>query len=762
MMSITISVSTQSELLTALASATAGTTILLEPGNYGDLSLSTRYGEPWAQFSGEVTIKSADVNDPAIFTSVGLNGVKNLSFDTVKFDYVWADGAPSYENTVNIVGSSNITIRNCVFDGDIVQGTGTYADGYGTGIGLQVSSSTNVTIDHNDFFNWLRAAMFNSDQYLNVTGNDVHDIRSDGFDFADVDHVLIEGNYIHDFHTSEASGDHADMIQFWTAGTTSPSTDIVISDNFLNSGAGSLTQSIFMGNEVAGMVYENVTIENNVIYNSHIHGITVATVNGLTINNNTILQNPDTAPSTDGLYVPTINFSDSSTDVVIHDNVLSDRWNPPLKTPDPGDDIVGNLFVDMSDDQDPYYVGDLFVNALAGSTATLSDLTALEGSIIDQADIGSSLTQPDSGNEPPLITSDGGTASATISMPENTTAVTTVTATDVDSDNLVYSISGGADASLFTIDETTGALAFKNAPDYEQPADLGADNTYEVAVQASDGELAATQALSVEVTDVNHEPVIGTGGDDLFVSTGDPEAFYGLEGTDTVSYATSSAGVYAYLGNVASDAESVGVGTLASTASLTESTVDDTYSSIEDLLGSHFNDRLIGNDTANVLEGAEGNDTLIGNDGADTLVGGLGADILDGGRGSDSFVYRSPEEGGDTILNFDFKNDTIQVSASGFGGGLVAGQAEVTLVSNAKPEASTTEGTFLYDTNDHQLLWDADGSGSGEAVQVAQFDSAVALKADDLKIFVEDSSATQSETNDLVSAQTLINQIDNG
>ena len=40
------------------------------------------------------------------------------------------------------------------------------------------------------------------------------------------------------------------MIQFWTAGTTSPSTNIIIAGNFLDSGNGDLTQSIFMRNEV--------------------------------------------------------------------------------------------------------------------------------------------------------------------------------------------------------------------------------------------------------------------------------------------------------------------------------------------------------------------------------------------------------------------------------------------------------------------------------------------------------------------------------
>ena len=89
------------------------------------------------------------------------------------------------------------------------------------------------------------------------------------------------------------------MIQFWTSGTTSPSTNITIRGNILNSGAGDWTRSIFMRNEMvdlglAGdeMFYQNILIENNVIYNAHAHGITVGETDGLTIRNNTILYNP--------------------------------------------------------------------------------------------------------------------------------------------------------------------------------------------------------------------------------------------------------------------------------------------------------------------------------------------------------------------------------------------------------------------------------------------------------------------------------------
>ena len=64
----------------------------------------------------------------------------------------------------------------------------------------------------------------------------------------------------------------------------------------------------------------------------------------------------------------------------------------------------------------------------------------------------SALTQIDIINSPPSITSNGGGSTALISVAENSTAVTTVTATDPNPwQTLTYSIAGGPDAALFTI-----------------------------------------------------------------------------------------------------------------------------------------------------------------------------------------------------------------------------------------------------------------------------------------------------------------------
>ena len=115
----------------------------------------------------------------------------------------------------------------------------------------------------------------------------------------------------------------------------------------------------------------------------------------------------------------------------------------------------------------------------------------------------------------PVITSDLGGNTASVSVVEGNKAVTDVNATDADTAQagLSYSISGGVDAALFDINTTTGVLSFKNAPDYENPLDTGGDNKYDVIVKVSDGSLFDTQAITVTVTDKNDvAPVLSIGG----------------------------------------------------------------------------------------------------------------------------------------------------------------------------------------------------------------------------------------------------------
>jgi hypothetical protein len=137
--------------------------------------------------------------------------------------------------------------------------------------------------------------------------------------------------------------------------------------------------------------------------------------------------------------------------------------------------------------------------AIDYETATSRSVTiqATDGTTTTSAAFSIAITNV---NEAPVITSNSGGATASISVTENTTAVTTVVATDVDvGDTRTYSISG-ADAAKFTI-TTGGVLTFTSAPNYASLGSAAGTNAYTVIVTATDaGGLTDAQTLTVNVT----------------------------------------------------------------------------------------------------------------------------------------------------------------------------------------------------------------------------------------------------------------------
>ena len=105
------------------------------------------------------------------------------------------------------------------------------------------------------------------------------------------------------------------------------------------------------------------------------------------------------------------------------------------------------------------------------------------------------------------------TSDATARVAENLTLAYTATATDADGSTLTYSLSGGADAALFTIDATTGEVSFNTPPDFEAPGSADEDNVYEIMVTASDGVNETEQAVAITVTNVNDNNPVFTSPD---------------------------------------------------------------------------------------------------------------------------------------------------------------------------------------------------------------------------------------------------------
>ncbi len=110
-------------------------------------------------------------------------------------------------------------------------------------------------------------------------------------------------------------------------------------------------------------------------------------------------------------------------------------------------------------------------------------------------------------NQAPEITSNGGGDTATINIVGGKIAVTTVTATDLENDTVIFEITGGADANKFLIDTNTGELTFVITTDFDNPADSNLDNQYIVEVTANDNTAPNTtdsQTITVKITDASY------------------------------------------------------------------------------------------------------------------------------------------------------------------------------------------------------------------------------------------------------------------
>ncbi len=133
------------------------------------------------------------------------------------------------------------------------------------------------------------------------------------------------------------------------------------------------------------------------------------------------------------------------------------------------------------------------------------------------------------------------------------------------------------------------------------------------------------------------------------------------------------------------------------------------------------------------LEGGGNTDTILGGSGDDEIKGEVGNDLLTGNTGSDRFSYFALNQGGDTITDFTVGEDLIVISASGFGGGLIAGTLDESqfVVGTA---ASDSDDRFIYNANSDRLFYDSDGNGTNQQRAIASFTNGVVLSNEDIEV----------------------------
>jgi Ca2+-binding RTX toxin-like protein len=141
--------------------------------------------------------------------------------------------------------------------------------------------------------------------------------------------------------------------------------------------------------------------------------------------------------------------------------------------------------------------------------------------------------------------------------------------------------------------------------------------------------------------------LVGGRGNDILVGGASGDQLRGGEGNNWASYQNAPSGVNA---------------SLTAPETNTGHAKGDSYTSIQNLIGSPHRDVLTGNGGDNRLAGANGDDDLFGLGGVDTLYGGGGDDRLEGGAGADRLFGGAGNDtlyGDFTIAAGDIARETL-------------------------------------------------------------------------------------------------------
>jgi Ca2+-binding RTX toxin-like protein len=165
--------------------------------------------------------------------------------------------------------------------------------------------------------------------------------------------------------------------------------------------------------------------------------------------------------------------------------------------------------------------------------------------------------------------------------------------------------------------------------------------------------------------------------------------------------------------------------------------IDTVVSTVTRTLGAN-QERLTLSGTAAINGTGNGlNNALLGNAAANVLNGGIGNDTLTGGAGIDTFVFDSAlsaTTNRDTISDFTL-DETIRLDQTVFAKLTTLGGLNIAFFRSSATGAPVDSNDYiLYNSTTGALAYDADGSGSGAAVQFATLATKPVLTASEFVV----------------------------
>jgi Ca2+-binding RTX toxin-like protein len=158
-------------------------------------------------------------------------------------------------------------------------------------------------------------------------------------------------------------------------------------------------------------------------------------------------------------------------------------------------------------------------------------------------------------------------------------------------------------------------------------------------------------------------------------------------------------------------------------------------------IGNNLNNVVTGNQHDNDLYGGAGKDTVSGGLGNDLLHGDAGRDILKGGAGRDIFVFDTKPNKAtnlDRITDYNVKEDTLWLDNAIFKKLGRGSEDNPRKINKSYFEVGSKAGDkndyILYNSKTGVLSYDADGSGRGKAVEIAQLSKNLKLTFNDVFI----------------------------